>query len=139
MNIEEIRALAQLMNETGLTCLEISEDDKKVKLELGVPARPYENSVRPVMAPALPQEEPGTVTINSPMVGVFYAASSPESKVFVSIGDTVKQGDVLCIIEAMKLMNEITAEQDGQIVEILAGNGQVVEFGQPLIKMKPAI
>jgi acetyl-CoA carboxylase biotin carboxyl carrier protein len=73
--------------------------------------------------------------IKSPMVGVFFAASSPDSEPFVKIGDTVKKGDVLCILEAMKLMNEITAEHDGKITSICAENGDVVEFGQVLFRI----
>ena len=69
-------------------------------------------------------------------MGVFYAAPAPDAKNFVEVGDHVKKGDVLCIIEAMKLMNEITAEQDGVIVEICVGNKQVVEYGQPLLRMR---
>ena len=72
--------------------------------------------------------------VKSPMVGVFYAAPSPDAQPFVQVGSKVKKGDVLCIIEAMKLMNEITAEQDGTIVEICAQNGQAVEYGTPLFR-----
>ena len=78
----------------------------------------------------------GAAEVKSPMVGVFYSAPSPESDPFVHIGNTVKKGDVLCILEAMKLMNEIQAEQDGEIVDICAKNGDVVEFGQVLFKIK---
>ncbi|MDO4356300.1 MAG: acetyl-CoA carboxylase biotin carboxyl carrier protein, partial [Clostridia bacterium] len=73
--------------------------------------------------------------VKSPMVGVFYAAPSPEKPPFVKVGDRVKKGDVLCIIEAMKLMNEITAEQDGEIADVCVANGDVVEFGQILFKI----
>ena len=79
----------------------------------------------------------GLFTVTAPKVGVFYTSSSPDAKRFVTLGDRVKKGDVLCIIEAMKLMNEITAEQDGTIVELCVGNGQVVEYGHPLFRMKP--
>ena len=73
--------------------------------------------------------------VTSPMVGVFYASPSPTDPPFVTVGSKVKKGDVLCIIEAMKLMNEITAEEDGEIIDICAGNGSVVEYGQILFKM----
>lgn len=73
--------------------------------------------------------------IKSPMVGVFYTAASPEEAPFVSVGSRVKQGDVICIVEAMKLMNEIVAERDGEIVEICASNGEIVEYGQLLFRM----
>ncbi len=71
--------------------------------------------------------------VASPMVGTFYRASSPESKPFIEVGDTINEGDAICIIEAMKLMNEIVADRSGTVKEILVGNGEVVEFGQPLI------
>ena len=80
------------------------------------------------------QEKEGTY-VRSPAVGVFYAAPSPDSKPFVAVGDTVQRGDTLCIIEAMKLMNEITSDIDGEIVEICVGNGQVVEYDQPLFRI----
>ena len=73
--------------------------------------------------------------VKSPLVGVFYAAPAPDAAPFVKVGDTVKKGDVLCIVEAMKLMNEIVAETDGVVVDICAGNGDVVEFGQTLFKL----
>ena len=73
--------------------------------------------------------------IKSPMVGVFYASPSPDAKPFVEIGSKVKKGDVVCIIEAMKLMNELTADQDGEVVDVCVNNGDVVEYGQPLFKL----
>lgn len=82
-----------------------------------------------------PQHTDGTV-ITAPAVGVFYASASPESAPFVTVGSEIKKGDVLCIIEAMKLMNEITAEKDGTILEVCAANEQLVEFGQPLFVMR---
>lgn len=78
----------------------------------------------------------GSKPITSPMVGVFYAASSPDKDPYVTVGSKVKKGDVLCLIEAMKLMNEVTAEQDGEIVKVCVDNGQVVEYGQPLFMIK---
>lgn len=81
-------------------------------------------------------EDAGLVDVSSPMLGVFYSAASPESKPFVKVGDKVKKGDILCIIEAMKLMNEILAESDGEIVKICVENGHIVEFGQVIFKIK---
>ncbi len=78
----------------------------------------------------------GRKPVNSPMVGVFYAAPAPDKDPYVTVGTKVKKGDILCLIEAMKLMNEITAEHDGEIVELCVENGQVVEFGQPLFMIK---
>ena len=91
-----------------------------------VPAVPAAAEAAP--QPAVPAGEP----VTSPMVGTFYRSPSPEAKPFVQVGDTVKKGDTLCIIEAMKLLNEIEAEEDGVIKEVLVENGQPVEFGQPL-------
>ncbi|MEM7627779.1 MAG: acetyl-CoA carboxylase biotin carboxyl carrier protein, partial [Planctomycetota bacterium] len=79
----------------------------------------------------------GTITIDSPMVGTFYTSSSPDAEAFVSVGDTVKPDDVVCIVEAMKVFNEIKADVSGKVVEVLVETGQAVEFGQPLFKIKP--
>ena len=140
MNESNIRKYAKLMKELDLTGLEITEDNKVVRLERtpGVSAAP---SVLPQPAPEQekaapePKAEAGDCVL-SPIVGVFYAAPAENAEPFVKVGDTVKKGDTLCIIEAMKLMNEITAEQDGTIVEICVTNGQVVEYGSPLFRIE---
>ena len=150
MDVKKIESLAKLMQETGLTGLELVEGDVELRLERQqevvavAPAAP----VMPVAAPApaagaealgvsheqaAPQKE-GTLVL-SPTVGVFYASPSPDARPFVEVGDQVKKGDTLCIIEAMKLMNEIPAEVDGTVAEICVGNGQVVEFNQPLFRI----
>ena len=147
MELERMESLARLMNDWGLTGIEVWEGENRVRLERGGPA------VAPAMAPAhlapaalhqpagepapqaaQPQAQPAAAgkAVTSPMVGVFYAAPAPDQPPFVSVGDRVKKGQVLCIIEAMKLMNEITAEQDGTVREICAQNGELVEYGQPL-------
>lgn len=152
MNIKQIQALAEIIEKTGLTALEITEDGTNIRLERNAqvmqmpvassPATQIVNvqEVQNEQAPAEKSEEKISDTnlteIKSPMVGVYYAAPSPESEPFVKVGDKVKKGDVICIIEAMKLMNELTAEYDGEIVEINAENGQLVEFGQCLFKLK---
>ncbi|MBQ8509880.1 MAG: acetyl-CoA carboxylase biotin carboxyl carrier protein [Clostridia bacterium] len=101
-----------------------------------VPAAPAAPSAEPVPAPAV-QEAPANLrTINAPLLGVAYAAPSPDAAPFVSVGQMVKKGDIICIIEAMKVMNEIEADQDGEVAEILFTNGKMVEFGQPLIAVK---
>ena len=149
INIEELRALAALLNEQDLSALELTEGDSRICLERSCAAAPAPAPV-PVQEPA-PQAEPvpapapepmqGGVDFNrltevkSPMVGVFYAAKDENSRPFVSVGDYVKKGDTLCILEAMKLMNEIQAEQDGEIVDICAQNGELVEYGQTLFKI----
>lgn len=149
MDVKKIESLARLMQETGLTALELSEGEAVLKLErkqeviAAAPAAPVLPAAAPVTAgaealgvsheQAAPQKE-GTLVL-SPTVGVFYASPSPDSRPFVEVGDQVKKGDTLCIIEAMKLMNEIPAEVDGTVAEICVGNGQVVEFNQPLFRI----
>ena len=147
MNIRQIRELAQIVRENGLSALEISENDNKIRIECArgevVVATPA-----PAAAPTPAMEAPAPVIreeaavdfnrvheIKSPMVGVFYASPSPDAKPFVEVGQKVKKGDVVCIIEAMKLMNELTADQDGEVVDICVSNGDVVEYGQPLFKL----
>ena len=144
MDVVQIHELAQLMNDMGLTKVIIEEDNNKIELERG-----FDQSAQ-ITAPApdaiawkasnsavadTPEDSDVTVVV-SPMVGVFYAAPSPNERVYASVGDKVKKGDVLCLIEAMKLMNEITAERDGTIIEVCVGNGQVVEYEQPLFRMR---
>ena len=142
MDMRKVRQLAKLMGEMNLSTLEITEGSTTIKLESKLsagsstvsPALPVQQAPVPAHTP---EGADGTVTVTAPMVGVFYAASAPDAKPFVTLGDTVKKGDVLCIIEAMKLMNEITAEQSGTIVELCVGNGQVVEYGHPLFRIRP--
>ena len=148
MELQKIESLAKLMQETGLTALELCEGDSQLKLErkqeVAVVAAPAPGV--PAAAPAAsgaqalgvarteePQKE-GTLVL-SPMVGVFYSAPGPDAAPFVEVGGQVKKGDTLCIIEAMKLMNEIPAEVDGTVAEICVGNGQVVEYNQPLFRI----
>jgi acetyl-CoA carboxylase biotin carboxyl carrier protein len=100
-----------------------------IQVQAGAPAAA-------VPAPVAPPPEPEGHLVKSPMVGTFYRAASPGAKVFVEIGDTVQVGDPLCIIEAMKLMNEIEADHAGVVREILVENGQPVEFGQPLVRLE---
>lgn len=138
MNEEDIRKYAVLMQELGLTGLEVTENDRVVRLERtpAAAAAPQPPEVVQVpAAPAAPAAEPG-VDVCSPMVGVFYAAPAENAEPFVKVGDRVKKGQTLCIVEAMKLMNEIMAEQDGEILEICVENGQVVDYGCRLFLMK---
>ncbi|MBQ8649049.1 MAG: acetyl-CoA carboxylase, biotin carboxyl carrier protein [Clostridia bacterium] len=139
MNETDIRKYAGLMQELGLTGLEITEDKNKVRLERTVStAESQIVAVNTVSAPANPTtiENADYISIKSPIVGVFYAASAENAAPYVSLGDSVKKGQTLCLIEAMKLMNEITAEDDGVISEICVTNGQVVEFGTELFRIK---
>ena len=156
MNLEEIRTLAEIMSENGLTAIEISEGESNIRLEKNPPACVSAAPMPiPAVMPAAPVQAaphaeapagaaPATpaagnfrnpAEVKSPMVGVFYDSPSPEADPYVKVGDKVKKGDVLCIIEAMKLLNEITAEQDGEIVDICAHNADVVEYGQTLFKI----
>lgn len=154
MNTRNVKSLIDMMEKSSLTALEVEEEGCKIRLERSVQggavmqaapltpilqqpvlAAPAPQTV-PETAPAATPEAPVGQEIKSPMVGVFYASSSPESDPFVTVGQRVKKGDVLCIIEAMKLMNEITAEVEGEITEICAQNGQIIEYGQPLFRIK---
>jgi len=150
VNLEEIRELIRLLNETDVT--EFSLESQGVKISIkkgkvgGAPALETSPPVpsaatTPPAAPAEPEREEheeNLVTVVAPMVGTFYRAPAPDAPPFVEIGDTVHEGQVLCIIEAMKLMNEIEAEVAGEIVDILVENGQPVEYGQPLFLIKPS-
>lgn len=144
MKIDEIKELIQALEQSSLTSLEINQGDTSVKLEKNYATAPVIQAAPAIEIPSAapqakqsvtepaPAAQPKGTAVICPLVGVFYAAPSPNDAPFVAVGDTVKKGDVLCIVEAMKLMNEITAEQDGIITEICVENGQVVEFGQPL-------
>lgn len=143
MEENNIRKYAKLMQEYDLTGLEITENESVLRLErTGMSAAPVNTVSRVVVDTGAEttenkeREVSGYTDIRSPMVGVFYCAPAEDAKPFVSVGDTVKKGDTLCIIEAMKLMNEISAEQDGVIAEVCVGNGQVVDYGHVLFRMK---
>jgi acetyl-CoA carboxylase biotin carboxyl carrier protein len=158
MDLKELRRLLRLMRDYELSEIEIEEEAlpeleggrRRVRLRRGVdgtvvqavtpaPAAPAAPTA-PAAAPAAdgaPVREPGLVEITSPMVGTFYRASSPEADAFVQVGDTVGPESVVCIIEAMKVMNEIKAEVQGEVLEILVTNAEAVEFGQPLFLVRP--
>ncbi len=132
---DEIKAVAEMMSEAGLTKIKLKWDDCELELERGAVSAPSAVPAAPAPAAEAAPQMAG-FPVKSPMVGVFYAAPSPEDEPFVKVGDSVKKGDVLCIIEAMKLMNEITAEQDGTVAEVCVEDGALVEFGQPLFILK---
>ncbi len=139
MKEEAIRKYAGLMKELDLTGLEVKEDGYELRLERG--GRPVPASTETyVVADSAPEAKPevkaeeGTV-ITSPMVGVFYAAPAENAEPFVKVGSKVRKGDTLCLIEAMKLMNEIASEESGTILEIYATNGKIVEYGAPLFRI----
>ena len=133
----DIRKYGQIMAELGLTGLEIKNKDCEVRLERSYGAAPVVPVSVPTAEPAemAPAAE-NTVSVTSPMVGVFYQAPAENAQPYVKVGDPVKKGTVLCLIEAMKMMNEITAEEDGVISEVCVANGQVVDFGRELFRIR---
>jgi acetyl-CoA carboxylase biotin carboxyl carrier protein len=137
MDLRKLKTLIELVETSGIAELEIQEGEERVRITRTQSPPPAaatpvaEPAPVPVVPAAEPAEPEGHV-VKSPIVGTFYRAASPASKSFVEIGDTVKEGDTLCIIEAMKLMNEIEADASGVVKAILVENGQPVEFGQPL-------
>ena len=143
MNVKEIRELAKIMRDLDLTKLKVNDDGLSIHLERGKEPVVVGQAM-PAALPTEPKSEEhveSTVDFNrafdvkAALVGVFYAAPAPEAQPFVTVGSRVKAGDVLCVIEAMKLMNEITADRDGEIVDVCVKNGDVVEFGQTLFKL----
>ena len=139
MDVKSIESLARLMKENGLTALELSQEGISLKLErrLEAGALPVPAASPFVSAPVEPEPAPkkGSLVL-SPTVGVFYAAASPDSAPFVEVGARVRKGDTLCIIEAMKLMNEIESEYDGIVEAILVEKENVVEYGQPMFRIR---
>ena len=148
MDLRKLKTLIDLVSESNVSELEITEAEGKVRIVKSPPvgaAAPVTYNMAPVpaapggapqaveVAPvaAAPVEPSGHV-VKSPMVGTFYRASSPGSKPFVEIGDTIKEGETICIVEAMKILNEIEADKSGTVTQILVENGQAVEYGQPL-------
>ena len=148
MDLRKLKTLIDLVSESNVSELEITEAEGKVRIVKSAPvgvAAPVTYSMAPVqapaaMAPAAPAVEvvpaaeaaPEGHTVKSPMVGTFYRASSPGAKPFVEVGDTIKEGETICIVEAMKILNEIEADKSGTVTRILVDNGQAVEYGQPL-------
>jgi acetyl-CoA carboxylase biotin carboxyl carrier protein len=149
MDLRKLKTLIELVETSGIAELEIQEGEERVRITRALapgpqpmmlhttsaaPAPPVVATAAPAGAPAAAEAppEPEGHIVKSPMVCTFYRAASPGSKPFVDVGDTVKEGDALCIIEAMKLMNEIESDAGGVIKAILVENGQPVEFGQPL-------
>ncbi len=144
MNLDEIRSLAQIMKDAELTKIEVTDGTQKICLEKRValtPALPpssYAPGADEKPAAGLSKAAENLREIKSPMVGVFYASPSPEQEPYVKVGSAVKKGDVICVIEAMKLLNEISSDQDGEIAEVCADNGAIVEYGQVLFRLRQA-
>ena len=149
MDLRKLKTLIDLVSESNISELEITEADGKVRIVKADPAAashaapqhfmmaPAPAAPVPAVAPA-PVAEPAAApaeaghAVKSPMVGTFYRSANPGSKAFAEVGDAIKEGDPICIIEAMKIMNEIEADRSGTVTRILCENGQAVEFGQPL-------
>jgi acetyl-CoA carboxylase biotin carboxyl carrier protein len=148
MDLRKLKTLIELVETSGIAELEIQEGEERVRITralmhsqqagMTTSAQASPASVASAATPATPIAEPPAPSaaeghvVKSPMVGTFYRSASPGAKPFVEVGDPVQQGDVLCIVEAMKLMNEIEADASGTIKAVIAENGQPVEFGQPL-------
>ncbi len=142
MDLRKLKKLIDLVQESGIAELEITEGEERVRIMKGGAPAPFVAApvyAAPVAAPDAPAAKPAEPSapeghvFKSPMVGSFYRAASPEAKPFVSVGQSVNVGETLCIIEAMKLMNEIECDAAGVIKAILVENGQPVEYGQPLM------
>ncbi|MBI2153224.1 MAG: acetyl-CoA carboxylase biotin carboxyl carrier protein [Candidatus Rokubacteria bacterium] len=137
--LSEVRQLIDLALARGLTELEVSQGETRIRIrrEVGHAAAPVAPPVAPAPAQQAERPEAHLLTIEAPMVGTFYRAPSPTADPYVREGDVIKEGQVLCVIEAMKLMNEIESKVAGRISKILVENGQPVEYGQPLFLIEP--
>ena len=155
MDLRKIKKLMELLEESGIAEIEVKEGEESIKLSRNISPQTNMQAPQIIQQPIQASQPPtsqqtsdiGTDaannlkeekrnTVNSPMVGTFYASASPESKPFVTVGQSVKKGDTLCILEAMKMMNQVQAESDGKIVEILVDNAEPVEFDQPLFVLE---
>ena len=153
MDLKDIKAIIDLMKKNSITEFELERQDSKIRLKRGlgggaaaedsIPvmpmpmAMPQAGAAPQVAVPAAPQAATGEIEIKSPMIGTFYRAPSPEAGSYAEVGSEVNPDSVVCIIEAMKVMNEIKAEVKGVITQILVENAKPVEFGQPLFKVRP--
>jgi len=160
MNFDEITQILEMMREHDIAEFELERDNVKLRLRKNTagqwsatPAMPHGHSgaaMAPSPAPAVPpgqdvapvlasaEEAVDLAVVKSPIVGTFYRASEPSAKPFAEVGETVRKGQVVCIIEAMKLMNEINAECDGEVVKVYVENGQAVQYGERLFAIKPS-
>jgi acetyl-CoA carboxylase biotin carboxyl carrier protein len=151
MELKEIKELIKLVSETGVSEVEIERGDFKIAIKK-IEEKVFVQSTAPVMQPQMMMAAPAAtsapvtpiaehvsnlITIKSPMIGTFYKSSTPDKPAFIGIGDEIKPGKVLCIIEAMKLFNEIESEISGRIVKVLVENASPVEYDQPLFLVEP--
>lgn len=144
MELDDLKSLIELLRETDITELQVEKDGTKVKIRrekffqsIEIPLQKPVTTVQETALKEAEEETQRLVTVTSPIVGTFYRSPSPEAPFFVENGMKVKKGQVLCIIEAMKLMNEIESEVDGVVVKALVENGQPVEYGEPLFLIEP--
>ena len=156
MTLDEIKKLIEFIREQELSEFEFEQDGMKIRVKMGhgheaaaprhlspplgasAPASGPSAPSAMDAAPAVVEEGSELAIVKSPIVGTFYRAAEPEAKAFVSVGDTVSKGQVLCIIEAMKLMNEIDSEYDGEVVSVYVDNGQPVQYGERLFAIRPS-
>ena len=149
MDLRKLKTLIDLVSDSNVSELEITEAEGKVRIVKGSNAvvhsyAPAPMQIAPLAAAPLPvapaetaaPEAPAVHAVRSPMVGTFYRSASPGAKAFVEVGDMVKEGDTICIIEAMKILNEIEADKSGKVVQIRCENGQAVEYGQALLTIE---
>lgn len=140
-DVKRIREIIELMEEHDLSAVDLQQGDEKIKLNRGSVSPVY--SAPPTVAaaagpvPADSQSDAGTITVNAPMVGTFYARANPESDPFVKVGDMVSEDTVVCIVEAMKVFNEIPAECSGKVVEVLVKDQEAIDFGKPMFRVEP--
>ena len=148
MNIKKIKELVELMNDNDLREVEVEQEGMKIKLIKGASSGVIERITAPVAERKAPAPAPEAEAkpaegkknlkeVKAPMVGTFYRSPSPEAEPYVQVGDMIQKGDVLCIVEAMKLMNEVKAEFGGRVVEISVENAEPVEYGQTLFLVEP--
>ena len=158
MDVEKLKAILAALQGTDVTRLDWTNGQERLTLRMGHPPAPVTavhavpaaqpapaglstppqvTPIAPAAPPPVPAARDNTFTVNSPFVGTFYRAASPDNPPFVEVGQVVKKGQVLCIVEAMKLMNEIEAEQAGRLTEALIQNGSPVEYGEPLFRFEP--
>ena len=141
MDLDKLREFIKFMDENQLSELEIEEEGQRIKLKKATPQSStptfIANNPQTAAPVTAPTPQSSNIEITSPMVGTFYRAPAPGAKPYAEIGEIIKPGDVVCIIEAMKLMNEIKAEVGGKVVQILVENGEPVEFGQKLFEIEP--
>lgn len=153
MELKDIKAIIDLMKKNSITEFELERQDSKIRLKRGngasiqqmedsptmipMPMSPA-GTPPPIAPPTLPAANTGEIEVKSPMIGTFYRSPSPEAGPYVEVGTEVSSESVVCIIEAMKVMNEIKAEVKGVVTQVLAENGKPVEFGQPLFKVRPS-